>query len=143
MDDIMDLYVEDEGDDTFAGIMDEADTTKRLAEQARRNTGLMRSPSPAGSASSIEELETLKKVGIGGNYCGVEPYSAMDKAEKDEVKKLRARVAQLQQDLDIARRKPLGPPTPSYGSGSNSKPRGKALGQMTGAEKQGITCRDW
>ena len=96
-------------------------------------------------ALKIAENE-LKKVGIGGNYYGVEPYSgqsAMDKAEKDENKKLRAKVAQLQQDLDIARRKPLGPPSLSYGSGSNSKPRGKALGQMTGAEKQGITCRDW
>ena len=40
-----------------------------------------------------------KKVGIGGNYYGIEPYlgaSAVDKAEKEELRKLRAKVATMQ-----------------------------------------------
>ena len=50
---------EEEGDDTFADGMT-LNTTSELANNARRDMGLrtrVRSPSPAGSASSIEELE--------------------------------------------------------------------------------------
>ena len=97
-------------------------------------------------ALKIAENE-LKKIGVGGNYYGVEPYSgnsAMDKAEKEELKKLRARVATMQRELDIANRRPKGPPKPSYGGGGG---RGDARqtdwSKLSGAEKQAMTCRDW
>ena len=81
-------------------------------------------------------------MGVGGNYYGVEPYSGssgLDKSEKEELKKLRAKVAMLQRDLDIANRRPRGPPKPTYGS----QQRNNDWNKMTGSEKQAMTCRDW
>ena len=55
-------------------------------------------------ALKIAENE-LKKIGLGGNFYSVEPYSgssALDKADKEELKKLRAKFAQQQQQLDVA-----------------------------------------
>ena len=55
--DILDLDAEDE-EDTFLGPSGDLESTRNLAAQARRDTGLMqRSPSPAGSASSLEGLD--------------------------------------------------------------------------------------
>ena len=74
-------------------------------------------------ALKIAENE-LKKLGVGGNYYGVKPYSGssgLDKSEKEELKKLRGRVATLQRDFDIANRRPRGPAKPTYGSQQRSK----------------------
>ena len=109
----------------------------------RKNEANARKKAPPvdySEALKVAENE-LKKAGFGGNYYGVEPYSgssAMDKTEKEELKKLRARVAQLQQQLDIASRRPKVPTNPSYGDGKQ-----KSFAQMTPAEKLSKTCRDW
>ena len=63
LDDIMDLDDEDNinADDTFAsdGVQDR---TTELVRNARRDMGLtIRSPSPAGSASSVEHVEEISK----------------------------------------------------------------------------------
>ena len=56
-DDILDLDAEGE-DDTFLGTNGDLESTRNLAAQARRDTGMMqRSPSPAGSASSLEGVD--------------------------------------------------------------------------------------
>ena len=92
-------------------------------------------------ALKIAENE-LKKVGIGGNYYGLEPYSSstvMDRADKEELKKLRAKVATMQRELDIANRRPKGPPKPSYGG----QARNSDWSKLSGAEKQAMTCSDW
>ena len=62
LDDIMDLDDEnDNQDDTFLGT-GTGNTTAELASQARRDTGLRtRSPSPAGSVSSLDEVVALPK----------------------------------------------------------------------------------
>ena len=110
----------------------------------RKNESNVRKKTPPvdyTQALKIAENE-LKKVGIGGNYYGLEPYSAtnaLDKSEKEELKKLRAKVATMQRDLDIANRRPRGPPMPSYGGQS----RNNDWSKLTGAEKQAMTCRDW
>ena len=110
----------------------------------RKNESNVRKKTPPvdyTQALKIAENE-LKKVGIGGNYYGLEPYSAsnaLDKSEKEELKKLRAKVATMQRDLDIANRRPRGPPVPSYGGQSRSNDWSK----LTGTEKQAMTCRDW
>ena len=93
-------------------------------------------------ALKIAENE-LKKVGIGGNYYGIEPYSgasAVDKAEKEELRKLRAKVATMQRELDNASRRPRGMVAqPTYGSDS----RRNDWSKLSGQEKQAMTCRDW
>ena len=110
----------------------------------RKNESNVRKKTPPvdyTQALKIAENE-LKKVGIGGNYYGLEPYSAtnaLDKSEKEELKKLRAKVATMQRDLDIASRRPRGPPMPSYGGQS----RNNDWSKLSGAEKQAMTCRDW
>ena len=110
----------------------------------RKNESNVRKKTPPvdyTQALKIAENE-LKKVGIGGNYYGLEPYSAtnaLDKSEKEELKKLRAKVATMQRDLDIANRRPRGPPMPSYGGQS----RNNDWSKLSGAEKQAMTCRDW
>ena len=111
----------------------------------RKNESNARKKAPPVDNSDALKLaeNELKKAGQGGNYYGVEPYSgvsAMDKKDMDELVKLRARVAQQQQELDAYRRRPEGPPKLSYGG---NKPRDKPWNQMTGTEKQAITCRDW
>ena len=63
----------------------------------------------------------------------------MDKADKEELKKLRGKVATLQRDLDVANRRPKGPPKPTYGS----EQRRTDWTKMTGSEKQAMTCREW
>ena len=110
----------------------------------RRNEANARKKSPPvdyDDALKIAENE-LKKVGIGGNYYGYEPYSGsttVDKSEKEELKKLRAKVATLQRDLDIANRRPKGIVKQSYGT----DPRRSDWNKLTGQEKQAMTCRDW
>ena len=111
----------------------------------RRNEANARKKSPPieyTDALKVAENE-LKKVGIGGNYYGIEPYSgssAMDKADKDELKKLRGKVASLQRELDIANRRPRGLVSrPTYGV----DPRKNDWSRLTGQEKQAMTCRDW
>ena len=85
---------------------------------------------------------TLKKAGVGGTYYAVEPYGGAnthEQAEKDEeLKKLRTKVASLQQQLDIANRRPSGAATvTSY------RQKDKPWNLVTGTEKVAITCRDW
>ena len=58
MDDVMDLDAEGDVNDTFGGDF-VVNTTAQLVNNVRRDTGLQeRSPSPAGSASSLEGLHT-------------------------------------------------------------------------------------
>ena len=111
----------------------------------RKNEANARKKSPPveyTDALKIAENE-LKKVGIGGNYYGFEPYSgcsAVDKSEKEELKRLRAKVATLQKDLDIANRRPRGMMNkPTYGI----DPRKNDWSRLSGPEKQAMTCRDW
>ena len=110
----------------------------------RRNEANARKKSPPvdyDDALKIAENE-LKKVGIGGNYYGYEPYSGsttVDKSEKEELKKLRAKVATLQRDLDIANRRPKGIVKQSY----ETDPRRSDWNKLTGQEKQAMTCSDW
>ena len=110
----------------------------------RKNEANMRKKAPPveyTEALKIAENE-LKKVGIGGNYYGLEPYSSstvMDRADKEELKKLRAKVATMQRELDIANRRPKGPPKPSYGG----QARNSDWSKLSGAEKQAMTCSDW
>ena len=112
----------------------------------RRNEANMRKKTPPveyTEALKIAENE-LKKVGIGGNYYGIEPYSSsnvMDRTDKEELKKLRAKVANMQRDLDIANRRPKGPPKPSYGG--QGQARNSDWSKLSGEEKQAMTCRDW
>ena len=112
----------------------------------RKNEANVRKKTPPveyTEALKIAENE-LKKVGIGGNYYGIEPYSSsnvMDKADKEELKKLRARVANMQRELDIANRRPKGPPKPSYGG--QGQARNSDWSKLSGEEKQAMTCRDW
>ena len=63
----------------------------------------------------------------------------MDKADKEKLKKLRAKVANMQRELDIASRRPKGPPKPSYGGQS----RNNDWSKLSGEEKQAMTCRDY
>ena len=111
----------------------------------RKNEANARKKSPPvefSDALKIAENE-LKKVGIGGNYYGIEPYSgasAVDKAEKEELRKLRAKVATMQRELDNASRRPRGMVAqPTYGSDS----RRNDWSKLSGQEKQAMTCRDW
>ena len=93
-------------------------------------------------ALKIAENE-LKKVGLGGNFYGVEPYSgatALDKADKEELKKLRGKVASLQQELDIANRRPRGVYAPSSYAEDQKK---TDWNKMSGEEKKSITCREF
>ena len=111
----------------------------------RKNEANARKKSPPvefSDALKIAENE-LKKGGIGGNYHGIEPYSgasAVDKAEKEELRKLRAKVATMQRELDNASRRPRGMVAqPTYGSDS----RRNDWSKLSGQEKQAMTCRDW
>ena len=111
----------------------------------RKNEANARKRSPPvefTDALKIAENE-LKKVGIGGNYYGIEPYSgssAMDKSEKEELRKLRAKVATMQRELDNANRRPRGiVAKPTYGVDA----RRNDWSKLSGHEKQAMTCRDW
>jgi hypothetical protein len=133
----------------YFAICKDAKTQKKIITEFvncifRKNEANARKKTPPvdfNDALKIAENE-LKKVGIGGNYYGVEPYSggsALDKADKEELKKLRGKVATLQRDLDVANRRPKGPPKPTYGS----EQRRTDWTKMTGSEKQAMTCREW
>ena len=63
----------------------------------------------------------------------------MDKADKEESKKLRAKVINMQRELDIASRRPKGHLKSSYGE----QARNSDWSKMSGEEKQAMTCRDW
>ena len=112
----------------------------------RKNEANVRKKTPPveyTEALKIAENE-LKKVGIGGNYYGIEPYSSsnvMDKVDKEELKKLRSRVANMQRELDIANMRPKGPQKPSYGG--QGQARNSDWSKLSGEEKQAMTCRDW
>ena len=86
----------------------------------------------------------FKKVEIGGNYYGLAPYSAtnaLDKSEKEELKKLRRglRLPPCRGTLTLLKGNQGGPLMPSYGGQS----RNNDWSKLTGAEKQAMTCRDW
>ena len=63
------------------------------------------------------------------------PYSSStvrEKADKEKLKKLRGKVANMQRELDIANRRPKGPPKPSYGG----QARDSDWSKFSGEEKQ-------
>ena len=111
---------------------------RRNENNARKNEP------PLDFTDSLKLAENeLKKGNVGGNYYGIEPYggsSGQELAEKEEeLRKLRAKVAQLQRDLDTANRR--FPATPNTATSYRKKE--KSWGLMSGAEKVAITCRDW
>ena len=64
-----------------------------------------------------------------------------NRADKEGLKKLRAKVANMQRELHIAKKRRKGPSKPAYGG--QGQVRTSDWSKLSRDEKQAITCRDW